>query len=354
MIQSSFFSIGLMSGSSLDGLDICYSRIDVLKDTYTYEILRAETVSFPIELLNKLKVCRSLSELELISFDLELGQWYGDTINTFIKHYSLVQIDFIVSHGHTVFHFPEKGVTKQIGNGEKIAQTTGIKTINNLRQKDIDKGGKGAPIVPIGDLLFFSDYKYCLNLGGIMNISKKLNNSIVSYDIGACNQVLNHYAAILGFDFDNNGSFAREGVFSETLFVELNSVNYFNKPYPKSLDNGFSHSLISICDSFHIDIKSKLNTFCHHICYQIAIHTKPHESILTTGGGAYNQYMVELMNSNYHRKLIIPSSDLINYKESLIMSLIGVRFFENKYNVLASVTGASENTICGEIHFPKI
>jgi anhydro-N-acetylmuramic acid kinase len=357
----SYFSFGLMSGSSLDGLDICYSRIDVNNGQYSYEILDSDTIVYQYNLLDKIKHCRSLSSLELLELDVELGQWYAEQILKFYKRIAQDKLPpklFIASHGHTVYHYPERFISLQIGNGQILATKTGFQCITNLRFKDITYGGSGAPIVPIGDLLLFSNYTYCLNLGGIMNISVKDDDSIIAYDIGACNQLINHYAQQLGHEYDRDGELARQGNFSEELLNQLNAVDYFHKLFPKSLDNGFSKILIDICDKFDISVYDKLNTFYHHVGFQISssievgLNPPQLKKILSTGGGTHNKYLIELMREKYKLNIHIPDDNLINYKEALVMSLIGVRLMENKYNVLASVTGASKNTICGDLFNP--
>lgn len=356
MSINSYFSFGLMSGSSLDGLDICYSRIDIENDQYTYEILDCDTIIYPIDLLNKLRHCRDISSLDLFKLDVELGIWYGDQILSFWQRIydknSIPPRLFVVSHGHTVFHYPKELITIQIGNGQVMAEQCGFNCITQLRQRDVIYKGSGAPIVPIGDLYLFNDYKYCLNLGGIMNISVKENDSIFAYDIGACNQIINHYALQLGLDFDCNGEIARKGKFVQYLFNELNQVNYFQLAFPKSLDNGFSNQLIDICDKFSISIEDKLNTFYHHIAYQISKSVKTDSKILTTGGGAKNIFLIELMQSAYNLSIHIPDEKLVDYKEALVMSFLGVRFLENKINVLSSVTGAYQDTINGQLFNP--
>lgn len=346
-----------MSGSSLDGLDICYSRIDVRDNVYTYEILDSDTIPYPIDLLDKLKVCRELSSIDLYQLDVDLGFWYGDEILQFWQRICKGELPptlFVVSHGHTVFHYPENQISIQIGNGQIMAEQSGFKCITQLRQKDVVFKGSGAPIVPIGDLLLFHDYKYCLNLGGIMNISVKEKDSIIAYDIGACNQVINHYAQLRGLDYDKNGDLARKGLCIRDLFDKLNTVEYFHKPYPKSLDNGFSAQIISILDSFDISIEDKLHTFYHHICHQISICIdSPTEKILSTGGGTHNKFLIELLKTHYILNITVPDKTLIDNKEALVMSLMGVRYMEHKINVLSSVTGAYQDTMNGQLFYPE-
>ena len=350
MVQN-YFSLGLMSGSSLDGLDICYSRITENENTYSYEILSSTTVAFPLNLLNSLKNCRNYSLDDLKQLDLDFGKWIGETCRTYLEERKISNLNFIASHGHTVYHFPEKKKTLQIGCGQTIANLTGLPVINNLREKDVLTGGQGAPIVPIGDLLLFPDIKYCLNLGGIMNISIKDKREIVSFDLGVCNQVINHYALEKGLPYDKDGLLAKTGHLDLVVLAELNALPFFHKPYPKSLDNGFSKQLIDILDKTDLSIEDKLRTFYEHIVFQISNNVLDKELLMITGGGAHNLFLIDLIKAKGLN--LSPTNDLlIDNKEALIMSLLGVRFLENKFNVLASVTGADFNTICGKLYKP--
>jgi anhydro-N-acetylmuramic acid kinase len=340
-----------MSGSSLDGLDICYSRIAENKEVYSYEILSSTTVNFPESLLKSLKNSRSFSSDELKQLDINFGQWIGETCVAYKQEKKIASLDFIASHGHTVFHYPEKKQTLQIGCGQTIANLSGFPVINNLREKDVLAGGQGAPIVPIGDLLLFPEIKYCLNLGGIMNISFKENEKIFSGDLGVCNQVINHYAQQKGLEYDKDGHLARKGQIDLVCFERLNALPFFHKSFPKSLDNGFSKELINILDITTLTIEDKLRTFYEHVVFQISKHILDKEKLLITGGGAHNNFLMDLIKA---KDLNLSYADelLIDNKEALIMSLIGVRFLENKFNVLASVTGADFNTICGDLYKP--
>ena len=351
--MAQFYSLGLMSGSSLDGLDICYSLIEEKDGVYSYKILAGSTVKFSSSLYNQLKNCREISEQDLVKLDLNFGRWMGKKCKLFIEKNNIEKLDFVASYGHTVFHFPEKGITKQIGSGRSLANGSGLRVINNLRERDVIAGGQGAPIVPICDLLFFSAIKYCLNLGGIMNISIKEKNTIISSDIGICNQVVNHFANKLGLPFDKNGLFARLGIVNLDLLNSLNQLPFFKLTFPKSLDNSFSKEIIALCERTNLTTYDILRTFYEHLADQIVSFVDDSESLLITGGGAHNIFLLEILKERGLNPLPADSY-LIEYKEALAMSLMGVRFLENKYNVLASVTGAKENTICGNIYQPSI
>jgi anhydro-N-acetylmuramic acid kinase len=340
-----------MSGSSLDGLDIVYCRIDSV--SFDYEIIHAETIEYDLNFYSELKNAHTLSGREILELDIRTGFLYGNLCNDFINKYKISHIDFISSHGHTVFHEPIKGFSLQLGNGNQISKKTGIKTITNLRNKDITYGGQGAPIVPLADLLLFKEYMYCLNLGGISNISIKKNQTIFAYDLSICNQILNHYAQKLGKKYDENGTLSKLGTFCKELFDDLNNLNFCKKTGPKSLSNDFLFNVIEITTSYENKISSYdiLNTCCHHIAFQIAkcIEFK-NEKILITGGGTYNQYLIKCIELYNPIEIIIPSENTINYKESLAMSLIGLFKLLNKPNVFGSVTGATINTVNGEIY----
>ena len=346
-----YYSLGLMSGSSLDGLDICYSLIEENEGFYSYKILAGATIDFSSSLYIELKNCREISEEKLSKLDIDLGLWMGEKCKEFIKNNYIEKLDFISSHGHTVFHFPKKGITKQIGCGQSLANNSGFRTINNLRERDVLAGGQGAPIVALCDLLFFPEIKYCLNLGGIMNISIKKEDRMISSDIGVCNQVINHFAEKLSLPFDRDGHMARQGLVDSDLLNSLNQLPFFKLPFPKSLDNSFSKEIISLCEDRTLSVPDILRTFYEHIVNQICVFVNDSEYLLITGGGAYNIFLLELLKERRLNLLSI-DSQLIEYKEALAMSLMGVRSLENKYNVLASVTGAKENTVCGDTYIP--
>lgn len=346
-----YHSLGLMSGSSLDGLDICYSAIENNNGCYSFEIFDFATISFPSELYSRLEKCRGLNSEELDELDWEFGEWVAWSCNKFMIHRGISAIDFIASHGHTVFHFPDRGLTRQIGNGRVMAELTKLRVINNFRQKDVAAGGQGAPIVPIGDLLFFPNITYCLNLGGIMNISIKENDSIISFDIGVCNQVLNHYARERRLEYDIDGLLGRRGKICFDLLDRLNALPFFSLSYPKSLDNGFSEVLINVIDSYPISLEDKMRSFYEHIAMQISRYVSKKDEILITGGGTHNSFLMELIIQKELNPMMV-KNNLIDGKEALVMSLLGVRFLENKFNVLSSVTGAKHDTVCGNIYYP--
>ncbi len=352
MTNYPIYSIGLMSGTSLDGVDIVYVKFDK-KTNYSFDILHSETVAYPTHWLTKLKRAFYYNPKQLIQLNIDYGDYLSDLILDFIKKNQLKNIHFIASHGHTIHHKPEEAYTLQIGDGEIITSKTKIKTICDFRSQDVALGGQGAPLVPIGDALLFSNYTYCLNLGGFANISYKKKNQRVAFDICAVNTVLNYYANKLGLDFDDKGSIAKSGEMNLPLFKELNNLDYYKKNAPKSLGFEYVDSIVlPILKKYNLSIAIILNTYTEHIAFQIAQVIK-NGSLFITGGGTFNCYLIDRIKHFTKNKIIIPSNKIIDYKEALIFSFLGLRRLENKINCLKSVTGAEKDHCSGEIFNPN-
>jgi anhydro-N-acetylmuramic acid kinase len=344
--------IGVMSGTSLDGIDIAYVKI-THETTYGFEILSAKTIPYSKEWKTILKEGFHLSGEKLVELDASYGIHLGNIISKFIAENNIAKIDFIASHGHTVFHNPEKKYTLQIGNGPYIASVTGIKTICDFRVQDVALGGQGAPLVPIGDELLFSEYDYCLNLGGFSNISFHKNSQRIAYDICPVNIVLNNYVASLEMEYDDKGKLASEGTIEIDLLNELNSLPFYSSEKPKSLGYEFIvETIFPIIDKYSLDIKDILRTFVEHIAIQISkkIESDSSKKMLVAGGGAYNTFLIDRLQSHTKTKLIIPDETLINYKEALVFALLGYLKDEGKNNCLKSVTGASKDHCSGVVY----
>ena len=223
--------LGIMSGTSLDGIDLAICTFTKNQE-WEYKIEKSITLKYPISLKSKLATLHTQNKAIVEQTDIQFGQYIGQTINTFLNG---EKVDFIASHGHTIFHQPENKYTLQIGCGKTISQTTGITTINDFRSLDVSLNGQGAPLVPIGDLLLFPKHKYCINLGGFANISIKKNEGIIAFDICPANIVLNEICKELGIEYDNNGDISREGKIIPTLLQQLNQLDFYTKKAPKSL-----------------------------------------------------------------------------------------------------------------------
>jgi anhydro-N-acetylmuramic acid kinase len=344
--------IGLMSGTSLDGLDIAFCEFENEGRTWSYKILGAETVLYSEEWKHRLASLEKATALNFVMADMEYGHLTGRLTKEFIDRHK-INPDFIASHGHTIFHQPEKKITRQIGNGSSIAAETGLPVVCDFRSLDVALGGQGAPLVPVGDLLLFSDYEYCLNLGGFANISCDQSGQRIAYDICPANIVLNHLAGKIGKSFDPSGQMARIGNLSTSLLSTLNQLPYYNHPPPKSLGKEWvlSH-IFPILDSSPVLLNDQLNTFCEHIAIQVSTASVPDRNgkILITGGGAFNDYLLERIKYHTPNPIHLPDENTINFKEALIFAFLGVLRWREEANCLQSVTGATKDSSGGAIY----
>jgi len=340
-------AVGLMSGTSLDGLDICFARFEK-QEVWTFEILKAETISYPKNWEEKLRNSIHLSAEDLLELHSEYGFYLGELVKNFIKKHQLENIDLIASHGHTVFHQPQRKFTLQIGDGRAIKLKTNLPVIYDFRTQDVLMGGNGAPLVPIGDEILFSQYDACLNLGGFSNISLKINNQRIAFDIAPVNIVLNKLVQKFNKRFDENGDLAKTGNINDELLLKLNSLDFYQQSHPKSL--GIEWCSENIFPLFEqIETLDILATFTEHVSQQIAtvINDNTLNNILFTGGGTYNTYLVEKIKAKTAAEIIIPEKEIIDYKEALIFAFMGILRLNNEINVLASATGSSADHSSG-------
>jgi len=355
MQKHTYNVIGLMSGTSLDGLDIAFCKFEFLSNLkWNWEVLNSVTKNYPESLKYKLSESKNFNGLDLHTLDIELGKWMGESIKDFIAENKL-NVDFIVSHGHTVFHVPEKQLTLQIGNPNFIHAITGKPIISDLRSLDMAKGGQGAPLVPIGDALLFNEYDFCINLGGIANLSyENEENKRIAYDICACNILLNAIANLKELEYDNKGRLAKSGNVIKSLLKEWDDFSFLKKKYPKSLGiEQIEPEILSKIDKEKYKIEDMMATAIEHIAYQIGktlISAKKEGVILLTGGGAFNDFLIERLQSKLDQKyeLMVADDKTVNYKEALIFAFLGVLNVRNEWNTLASVTGAHTNSISGQ------
>ncbi|MBE0648335.1 MAG: anhydro-N-acetylmuramic acid kinase [Bacteroidales bacterium] len=379
--------LGLMSGTSLDGLDIAYCRFERIGDRWTNKILQAETIPYSIEWQTRLRNLDNGTAADLAKTDIDLGHLMGATTKDFIQRHQ-VTADFIASHGQTIFHQPHLRWTTQIGKGSSIAAETGLPVICDFRSTDVAFGGQGAPLVPIGDRLLFSDYHYCLNLGGFANISYEREGKRMAYDICPTNMVLNTLTGQLGKAFDENGDLARSGSLLPDLLETLNQLPFYHQPPPKSLGKEWvdAHILPLIMDTGYgirdtgygmrdmgygirdagygirdagseiADLESRiadlLHTFTEHIAMQIGKNTGTNRvnKLLITGGGALNNFLMERIRHHTAPQVILPDLQTIHFKEALIFAFLGLLRWRGEVNCLSSVTGASRDNIGGAIY----
>ncbi|MDI5887555.1 anhydro-N-acetylmuramic acid kinase [Flavobacterium yafengii] len=356
MFKEKYTIIGVMSGTSLDGVDLAHIVFTVKNNKWNFQILESETVSYSIDWLNKLKIAVDFSEVALEKLNQDYTQLLASIISDFIEKYEIKNLDAVCSHGHTILHQPQNEFTLQIGNLPEIASVINQTVVCDFRVQDVQLGGQGAPLVPIGDRILFSEYDYCMNLGGFSNVSFEKNKERIAFDISPVNTVLNFYANQLGFNYDDKGSISRTGICNKDLLNELNTLDFYQKKHPKSLGFEFvKETILPIIETYSIPIEDKLHTFTEHVALQIALALpNKNESLFITGGGAYNDFLIERIQ--YHLpqiKIIIPSAKILEFKEALIFALLGVLKLRGEINVLSSVTGAKTDHSSGTIYSPK-
>lgn len=355
MLRNEYFVVGVMSGTSLDGIDLAYIRFN-LNEAWKFEILKAETISYSNEWIKTLSNLSKLEIERIAEIDVAYTNYLASVINDFILKHDILLLDLVASHGHTALHQPQNGFTYQIGNLKQLSQLVKSTVVCDFRTQDVALGGQGAPLVPIGDQLLFSEYDYCLNLGGFSNISFDFKGERIAFDICAVNTVLNFYANQLGLEYDNDGELAKHGNLNEALLKELNQLEYYTQPFPKSLGVEYVNQVVlPLIEAYKIDVKDKLRTFTEHIAIQIGnqISSDNASKILVTGGGAKNKFLVKRMALYKLNKLIIPPNQIIDYKEALIFAFLGILRLRNEINCLKSVTGAKTDHSSGKIYFSK-
>ena len=352
MIKNSYNIIGLMSGTSLDGLDICYAQY-FYNGSWSFKILKAVTIPYSKTWVAILKglVDKSTSQIDII--DKDYTRLLSSFVLEFISNYNIESIDAISSHGHTAFHKPNEGLTFQIGNLKILAELINQTCICDFRTQDVNLGGQGAPLVPVGDILLFNKYDFCLNLGGFCNISFNKSNDITAFDICPLNIVFNYYSKQLGHDYDHLGSLASSGQTIMPLLEDLNSLNYYQISGPKSL------GLEWVVENFHETIKNYdnnvndiLKTLVEHAAFQISetLNQYGNGQVLLSGGGVYNKFFIKILTQHSNSKFIIPSKSIVDYKEALIFGFLGVLKLRNEINCMKSVTGASKSHSTGKIY----
>lgn len=341
-----------MSGTSLDGIDLAHIYFTVSDKKWNYEILECETIPYSQKWIDRLKSAVDFIKEELFELNTDYTVFLGNVIKSFIENYQIKNIDAVCSHGHTILHQPQNGFTLQIGNLPEIAKIINQTVVCDFRIQDVKLGGQGAPLVPIGDRILFPEYDYCLNLGGFSNISFEQNSKRIAFDISPVNTVLNFYANKLGLNFDDKGKITQTGKINLELFERLNNIDFYKKPFPKSLGFEFVKEVVlPLIEKHTISFEDKMNTFTEHIAFQIATALpKKNGIMLITGGGAYNDFLIERTKSYLSKmEIVIPDKKTLEYKEALIFGLLGVLKLRNETNILSSVTGAKHDHSSGKI-----
>ncbi len=350
MIKNEYKVIGVMSGTSLDGIDLAHIHLK-RSSSWHFEILEAQTVAYSEKWVRVLKTLVKQDKRELQKIDEAYTAHLAHVISAFIKEFQLTHIDAVCSHGHTALHDPDNGFTYQIGNLPQLAELISQTVVCDFRVQDVEFGGQGAPLVPIGDALLFKAYDYCLNLGGFANISSENRGQRIAYDICPVNIVLNYYVNQLGLPYDNKGQLASQGEVHVPLFKKLNQLEYYSKSFPKSLGLEWVQShVFPLMDSFKLDVKTILCTFIEHIAFQISKTIQPNTKMLITGGGVFNTFLLDCLKKNCDAEIIVPGKKIIEFKEALIFAFLGVLKLRDDVNCLSSVTGAFQDHSSGIIY----
>ncbi len=344
--------VGVMSGTSLDGLDLVYCELYRDRKKWRYRIHQARTVRYDDSMIEFLSETSRYSGGELETRNIYFGEYIGKEIVDFLEEHHL-KADLIASHGHTIFHQPHLGYTYQLGSGAAIALTSGITTISDFRSLDVLNGGQGAPLVPAGDEYLFGEYRFCLNLGGFSNVSYKVSNIRIAFDICPVNIFINHTARKSGYEYDDKGRMASGGQIHQALLRHLNGLDYYCQSPPKSLSREWLEKVfLPVFEVYPLTTEDTLRTAYEHFAIQIAsvLNTSTGGRVMVTGGGVYNEFLMDLISQKTVNKTEVPDTMLVNYKEALVFALLGVLRYRNEINCFSSVTGARCDSSTGVIH----
>ena len=353
--MNNFYVIGVMSGTSLDGVDIVYVKF-TKDETWSFEIISSKTYKYE-KSVAELLIDLSKKSIDLIKeIDIEYSYELAKIINQFISQFSIKKIDFISSHGHTAIHSPSNAITYQIGNLPILSKIINQDVICDFRVQDVELGGQGAPLVPVGEKYLFKEYDSFINLGGFANISKHAGDNLIAYDICPVNILLNYFSRKIGKEYDNKGLIASSGKFIFSLYQELSNLEYYKLDPPKSLGIEWINEKVIPIIIKYVDnpVEDILNTLSNHIANQISDNLYGVKKVLVTGGGAYNDYLIEIIESKTNCKIIIPPNDIIEFKEALIFAFLGVLRNQNINNCYSSVTGASKDHSSGKIYLSNV
>jgi len=346
-------AIGVMSGTSLDGLDIAHAIFSYKDNAWFYALGEYQEINYNNAWRERLSLVTKSSAEEFVKTHVAFGHFMGKKIDDFVKRNN-IQVDVVGVHGHTTFHQPKLGFTSQIGDGAVVASKTGLLVANDFRSMDVARGGQGAPLVPIGDALLFSEYTARLNLGGFSNISFGGVDDISAFDICPVNIVMNDITRKSDLEYDKGGEIARGGQVNQELLLKLNMLDFYHQSGPKSLGREWVDQYFWPCLSTQISDEDLLRTIVEHISDQIvftlASSKKTSGKVLVTGGGAYNTFLIERIRAKTSYEIVIPEPILIEMKEALIFAFLGVLRMLEQPNILNKVTGAKQASISGALY----
>ncbi len=350
--------LGIMSGSSMDGIDIALCNITDDDGKYTWEIDAAHTYPYDDKWRVRLSQLRKADALAFAKTDVFYGHYLGQLVNDFVAKYQ-VSPDMVASHGHTVFHYPGELITRQVGDGASLSAICNLPVVSDFRSMDVAKGGEGAPLVAIGDELLFPEYDYCLNIGGFANISGMVGEYRVAFDISPANILLNRVARDLNLDYDHNGEIASKGAINYPLLAQLNEIDFYKLPFPKSLNRDWINEELwhLVKEGERLSPEDKMKTFVDHIATQIgksldyiSSNNSTGKKVMVTGGGAFNLTLMDYIRTHNDAEFIIPDEKLVKFKEALVFALMGVLRIENKVNIKKTYTGAKSDSVSGSLN----
>ncbi len=351
--SSKWSVLGLMSGSSLDGLDVCHAEFSILNGEWSFAIHSLKTYAYPKELANRLSVAAKATAKELFTLDAALGHFFAHSVESHIRKKGIGNLDLIACHGHTVFHDPNIGSSLQIGKPNAMASAAQCPVVYDFRSSDLSYGGQGSPILPFSEEVLFPAHDGYLNLGGIANLNMpKLG---LAFDIAPCNQILNHLAQHGGHEYDCNGELSKGGQVVESLLKQLRALSYLAIEPPKSLDNSYSKEVLQHLEKYSLDaLNDTLFTYIHFLAMEIArwIEFGNLQRIMVTGGGAYNSTLFNSICQASQCEVIEPDNLVVEGKEALCVAWMGLSRYLETVNARAKYTGARKDTINGAIILP--
>ncbi len=367
-MHKTYYAIGLMSGSSLDGLDIAYCHFEWDGEAIkSWQLLQAETIPFSEIWQRRLSVLPQQNALTFAQTDIYFSYYMGELLNGFIQEHQINKIDFVASHGHTVFHDPSRRYSVQIGNGNALAATIGKTVVCDFRMQDVALYGEGAPLAPLADAYLFPGYDFYMNIGGIANLSANCNGKWVAFDIAPANQLFNFLATQLEMPFDKDGEIARRGKVHPEFLKDLQSFDYYQKTYPKSIGNEWiSKAILPLFIASGLSIDTQMATALALLTNETLAavdlickkeqFTKEKMSMLLSGGGTHNTFLVEELKAKLASRnieLIVPEKAIIDFKEAVLMALLGLLRLEKIPNSMPDVSGAKKATINGGVYYSK-
>jgi anhydro-N-acetylmuramic acid kinase len=352
-MKTTYTAIGMMSGTSLDGLDMAYCRFERHTGGWSYEILASKCVAYDKEWAERLASAHVLSGRELLALDAAFGSYMAHQVDLFLKEQKLAMPELLASHGHTVHHAPDRSLTVQIGSGAHLAAGTGITTVSDFRKMDVALHGQGAPLVPVGDALLFGQYGACLNLGGFSNISFERDGQRVAHDICPVNIVMNPLAEMLGQPFDRDGALAASGNVLPEVLRRLEELEVYRLEVRPSLSREWVEKEVLPllpCDAQPSDLLRTVSEHAAQRMAEVINGTGGTGEVLVTGGGAYNGFLMARLRQLTTAQIKVPEAQLVEFKEALVFALLGVLRLRGEVNVLRSVTGAHSDSCSGSVH----